>query len=400
MWDGVADSTRNEREIIRIEAGRIVAIDRDPSLSSGALDIPLDGAVAIPGLIDAHVHLCLDPAWRRGGGEVGEPRNEVHAAALRRASEMVAAGITTARDLGGGSWIELEVRDRIAGGEVAGPRILCAGQPVTSPGGHCHFWGGEAETREEIRTVIDRQVAHGADWIKVMATGGVLTAGSKSAEPQFSQLRLSALVRHAAHHDRRVAAHCHGTRGIARAAGAGVHTVEHCSFAGEGGFGADLDPAVVDRLAASGTAVAPTVNLGWGSRARKSRKPDRPAGAAEGEPSGFFTRMSHCLRALVAAGVPLVASTDAGIPGVAHHRLAESLPVLGQYAGLAPAAVLRAATSGAARALGLEHETGRLVPGLAADVLVLATDPLRDLAVLQRPVAVLARGQRVREPGS
>jgi hypothetical protein len=166
IWDGEAPS---RADAILINGARIVALGATDELqATTTIDCP--GLTALPGLIDAHVHMELDPDQH-----VPPTRTDTSASArarmVDRAAAMLDAGITTARDLGGGAWLEFELRDRIRSGEIRGPRLLCAGQPVTSPSGHCHFWGGEAASAAEAGIVIDRQVSHGADLIKVMATG-------------------------------------------------------------------------------------------------------------------------------------------------------------------------------------------------------------------------------------
>lgn len=384
VWDGHTDSLSDPDWIVRIEGERIVEVGPNPLFSAGCRVVSLPNQVVLPGLIDAHIHISLDPT-------VSDPLQQERLAPLERmqamqarALAMVRAGITTARDLGGGAGLELELRDRIARGDCPGPRLLCAGQPLTSPGGHCYFWGGEAAGLQEIHAVVDRQIERGSNWIKVMATGGVFTKGTKPWKPQFSQAELSAIVVRAREQGREVAAHCHGTRGIANAVEAGVRTIEHCSFAGETGFGTDFDPAVVARIVSQRAWVSPTVNLGWARRIEK-----------DGEPTEFFRRMSHTLGELRSAGARFVASTDAGIPGVAHDRLAKGLAAFQRYSGLTPVEVLRTATSGAAEALGIAAETGSLRPGLSADLMVVAGDPLRDLSLLEKPSLVIARGQEV-----
>ena len=371
LWDGVSDSLRPGS--LFVSGGRLV--------ERGAAElerIELAGMVALPGLCDAHVHLALDPERREAAQDGTSDSAETMAA---RARGMVEAGITTARDLGGPAFGALALRDRIARGESLGPRLLCAGQPLTSPKGHCWYWGGEARGPDELRAVVRRQVAAGADWIKVMATGGVLTKGTTPAASQFEQEELDAAVAEARAHGRPTAAHCHGTEGILRAARAGVRTIEHCSFASESGFGAGPDPEVIAEVARAGAWVSPTVNTGFG------RFFDE-----HGEPSKFATRMGEVYAGLRGAGARFVASTDAGIPNVAHHRLPVALPIFARLARLTPVETLRTATSEAAQALGLERETGRLTPGLAADVLVVDGNPLEDLGALLRPVLVLARG--------
>ncbi len=384
VWDGEAEESSRGPLTIRVEDERIVAIGASPELVSGAETVSFEGATALPGLMDAHVHLTIDPKIQRVEDQDKVDDAERERAMEERARAMVRAGITTARDLGGGAWRELALRDRIAAGEILGPRILCAGQPVTCAKGHCWFWGGEAANEDEIRAVVARQVEHAVDWIKVMATGGVITKGTNPGDPQFETAELAAAVAEAGRHGRPVAAHCHGTEGIRRAAEAGVRTIEHCSFMGGAGFGSGVDREVVKRIAARGAWVSPTVNAGW-----------KRFLAPESKLAAFGTRMSEVLQGLRSEGVRLIASTDAGIPGVEHHRLPEALAVFAALAKLSNADALRSATSEAARALGIDATTGALRPGLAADILVVDGDPLGDLAALQKPLLVLARGRRI-----
>jgi imidazolonepropionase-like amidohydrolase len=388
IWDGEAERPRSAPEHIRIEGGRIAAIGADPVLLAGAEVIrPAPGAVALPGLCDAHVHLTLDPALHTPEEQLAVPREELRRGMEARALAMVRAGITTARDLGGGEWLELDLRDRIARGELPGPRLLCAGQPVTRPGGHCHFWGGVVDGEHSIEDVVRRQLERGADCIKVMATGGRITPGSNPAEAQFETAELRRVRESAAAAGRQVAAHCHATIGIQRAAEARVHTVEHCSFLAAEPFGSELDLEICAALARARVWISPTINSGW----------RRFALDRDGEESRFARNRKRALAVLRAAGAELLASTDAGIPGVRHEGLPDALPVFADYAGLRPVEALRAATSAAARAFGLERETGRLRPRLAADLLVVADDPTENLAALLHPHLVVARGAVVRD---
>lgn len=376
IWDGERSLGEGN---LHIEGSRIVALDRAPGVDDEVIDCT--GATAIPGLIDAHVHMELDPETKAAPEARAEPELPELA---ERARKMVEAGITTARDLGGGSFVELRLRDLIARGETPGPRLVCSGQPVTSVHGHCHFWGGEAADLSAGLEVIDRQHAHGVDLIKIMATGGNLTKGSAPKDSQFDAETMLGFVRHARSLGYETAAHCHGTDGIHNAACAGITTIEHCSWVGEEGWGLDFRQEVVEEIAAHGCFVSPTVNKGW----QRLLRPD----------SKMLARKHQEFAALKAAGVPLIASTDAGIPGVFHHELREALAVFSEVAQLTPEETLRSATSTCARALGIGHETGRLAEGLCADVVLLDGDPTTDLAALTRPIGIWASGREIQRP--
>lgn len=336
------------------------------------------GATALPGLMDAHVHMVLDPnrSTPPGRDESGDP-----VAMRERAAMMVRAGITTARDLGGGAWLELDLRDAINRGDTPGPRLLCAGQPVTCPNGHCHFWGGEAADVREARAVIDRQLEHHVDLIKVMATGGRFTKGSQPLTPQFDTATLTRIVDYAREKGRVVAAHCHGTPGIEAAVRAGVHSIEHCSWVGESGWASDYRPVVTQLMVERGIWISPTINKGWQRMLNAN--------------NATLTRMRAALVDMRAHGAPFMASTDAGIPAVFHHQLPEALAVFAAVAELSPEEVLRTATTQAAIGLGISSHSGRLEAGFDSDVLIVDGNPLKDLNALCRPVAVWARGRPV-----
>lgn len=396
VWRGDGEALEALTSPLRVREGRFVEAPAPPAPSANAPApsanaperardaIDLGDRVIVPGLIDAHVHLELDPALKSPKEQLAVPEPARRAAMARRAGAMLAAGITTTRDCGGGGYMEHDLRGEIDAGRVPGPRLLCCGRPITTPGGHCHFWGGEVDGEAAIDERVGEQIEAGSDWVKVMATGGVFTpGGARARDTQFDEAALRRVVDAAAAGGRSVAAHCHGTAGIALAARAGVRTIEHASFAGERGFGTDLDLALMREMAASELWVSPTVNAGWGRR-----RVDEG-----GQPTGFFTRMSTALRAQRDHGIRFIASTDAGIPGVVHSELVAGLEAFAAFADLRPVDVLRAATSESARALGLASETGRIAPGLFADFLVLDADPLEDLSALRDPAWVVIRGR-------
>ena len=380
IWDGLGATYLDNADAVRIEGREIVAIGTRAEIATDSAQRDMSGLTLIPGLIDAHVHLCLNPEIKNALDQGKESAAQIRRAMADRCAAMVRAGITTARDLGGGAWVEFEIRDRINAGELPGPRLLCSGQPITSIKGHCHFWGGEAADLDAALVVLARQADKGADLIKVMATGGNLTVGTNPAAAQFSAEVLSDIVAESMRRGLHVAAHCHGTPGIRAAAAANVATIEHCSWVSPAGWGMDYDEDSAAQIAARGIWVSPTINAGW------KRNVDR---------TDFVTRVQDNYRRMRAAGVRLIASTDAGIPNVWHHHLPQALAVFSHFAQLSPVETLRAATSDCAQAIGLGAVTGRIANGFAADLLFVDGDPLTDLEAVTRPVAVVARGQEV-----
>ena len=374
IWDGKAHV---DADTLQLRDGRIVFVGELADAAPDPAAINCGGLTAVPGLIDAHVHLELNP------DEKDPPAKTLPSVAplmVERAAAMARAGITTARDLGGGAWLELGLRDEIAAGKHVGRRLICAGQPITSIQGHCHFWGGEAEDLAAAKTVLQRQVEAGVDLIKVMATGGRLTRGSMPTDAQFPRETLEAIVALAHDHKLPVAAHCHGTEGIHHAACAGVDTIEHCSWVGEEGWASDYQADIAKIILDNGIWVSPTVNKGW------QRMLDSSTGKVLG-------RVRAAYASMLDMGIPMVASTDAGIPGVYHADLPHALVVFAKIAELTNEQALRSATSDAALALGIDAETGRLEEGMSADVLVVDGNPLDDLNAVTRPVHVYCAGR-------
>ena len=375
IFDG---ETISDHQSIEFDETGIISLSASSDKAGDALDA--GGAWLLPGLIDCHIHLELNPDDKVPPAL--DAKRDLDAMAVR-AQQMVEAGITSARDLGGGSWAEIEIRDRINRGELIGPRLLCSGQPVTSVLGHCHFWGGEVETLEQAKAVLQRQLDHGADLLKIMATGGRFTPNSKPHKAQFDLDFMTELVRAAKAQGLTIAAHCHGSEGIHHAVHAGVTTIEHCSWVGaDGHWASDYLSEVVAEMARQGTWVSPTIGAGWQRFIDANSK--------------MIPIFRACFDDMRTQGVRLIASTDAGIPGVYHHHLPKALDVFRQVAGLSTTQTLQAATANAADALAIGASTGRIKVGLAADLLLFNENPLEDLTRLQNPAAIWSRGKAIK----
>ncbi|MFE7278676.1 amidohydrolase family protein [Streptomyces sp. NPDC057623] len=335
-------------------------------------------ATVVPGLVDAHVHLAFD-----GGGDpvatLAESSDETLLEDMRRrAEQLLSSGVTTVRDLGDRNGLALRLDEEIGRGGTSGPRIVSAGTPATPPGGHCHFLGGEVSGVDQVRDLVRRNLAAGAGVIKAMVTGGGLTKdGPKSWQSQFTPEELQALVDEAHKAGVPVAAHAHGADGIAAAVEAGVDTIEHCTWMTSDGF--DLRQDVLKRIVDDGITVCPAVSPHWQML---------PRFFGEERAAAMF----DLVRQMAEAGAKLVAGTDAGVQRAGFDGL---VPALSFYAhlGLPTSKILDMATADAADALGLGETTGRIAPGLRADLLVVEGDPLEDLDALGAIRAVVAAGR-------
>ncbi|MCG3040421.1 amidohydrolase family protein [Streptomyces sp. S1A] len=342
------------------------------------------GGTLLPGLIDAHVHLVLDAGPDPVAALQGTGDAELMHGMADRARRLLGRGVTTVRDLGDRGGLAVRLRDDIAAGRLPGPRVLAAGTPVTAPGGHCWFLGGEADGTDAIREVIRRNIERGADVVKVMATGGGITRGGPAIwAAQFTEAELRTVVEEARSAGLPVAAHAHGTAGIAAAVAAGVDTLEHCTWMGRDGF--EVREDLIDAIAAKNISVCPAASPDWRGFARRFG----PERAEE---------MFGTLRHMRERGVRLIAGTDAGIGRAVFDDPVSSLEFF-QHIGCTPAEIIDLATHETARALGIAHDTGLLRPGHRADILAVDGNPLDDLQAL-RAVRLVVTDGHPHIPGS
>ncbi|MFC8655337.1 amidohydrolase family protein [Streptomyces parvus] len=367
---------------VLIEGDSIVAVGpRKEIEEQTAADVPrsvFDGTL-LPGLIDAHVHLIFDG----GPDPVSALQDSTDEALLadmrRRAEELLLSGVTTVRDLGDRNGLALRLDSEIADRRTPGPRIVSAGTPLTTPGGHCHFLGGEVSGEAEIRALVRLNLERGAGVIKCMVTGGGLTRGGPAShESQFSATELRLLVDEAHAAGVPVAAHAHGADGIAAAVDAGVDTIEHCTWMT--GDGLDFRRDVVQQIIDRDITVCPAVSPHW-----------RMLPAIFGEERA--AAMFDLVREMADAGVKLIAGTDAGVQRANFSGLVSALSFYA-HLGLANAEIIDMATTAVATALGLGSTTGRIAPGYRADLIVVDGDPLSDLEALKNIKAVFASGRR------
>jgi len=375
---------------VLVDGSAILGVERYGFEVPADVDVTTYEGTLLPGLIDAHVHLVADstPGGLERTGEMAD--GEVDAVIERSLALHAASGTTTVRDLGDIGYRTLSFRDTAAPGA---PRIVASGPQFTTMGGHCHYLGGAAEGPAAIESAMAEHVSRGVDVVKVMASGGMLTPGSDQFGVQFSPHDLRLVVSLA--HDAGLAAlaHTHSLRGARHALDAVVDGLEHFTCLAEDG--PTTPDELLDAVATAGVWVDPT----FGSDASKMAGLQNVAPRLREvmEQLGLTpdtlkaARAAQMLR-VYERGIPIVSGIDAGVaPAKDHGNVWRAVWEL-VNAGLPTEAALATATSASADACRLGDVTGRLRPGLSADLLVVDGDLRADHQALSRPVVVLVRG--------
>ncbi len=398
LVDVVAGTVETEREVVvrdgLIEAIRPAGREAAPD---GATVIDLGAATVLPGLIDCHTHLV---------GEIqvsGIPSIQTTAAqetllGVRHARATVMAGFTTVRDVGTfRAFADVALRDAIEAGDVVGPRMAVAGAYVTVSGGGGDITGlapdihvprdlrfGVADSVDEVRRVVRELLHGGADLIKVIATGAVLTIGTSPGAPEYSEAEIRAAVEEAGLYGTHVAAHAHGAEGIKRAVRAGVRSIEHGSL---------MDDEAIALMAERGTYLVADVYDGDHVAAE---------GRAKGWPEETLRKnemttdaQREGFRKALEAGVTMAYGTDSGV--YPHGRNAIQFGYMVRL-GMTPMEAIRSATIVAAELLGWEDSVGSLRPGRFADLIAVHGDPLTDPAALMDVAFVMQGGSVLKGP--
>lgn len=386
LIDGTGQRIAPATVVIRGTTIADVGPVRDVCVPRGATVVDGRGLTLLPGLIDCHVHLCLgaEPDVVEAIGRETPSMNLLKAG--RAAQATVEAGITTVRDVGSRDHSIFDLQRAIESGLVPGPRIVAAGLAVCMVGGHARFIGREISGAQEVRAVVREQIAAGAQVIKVIASGGVLTPGTSPDQAQMTMEELRAAVDEAASAGRKVAAHAHGASGMKNAIQAGVRSIEHATLM-------DNDAAllmkqrhvfIVPTLSALATTAACRKGCGVPDSARDKAKAMTKRHAAS------FKKALH-------DGIPIAMGTDAGTPFNVHGENAQELERMVAL-GMSPMQAILASTSAAARLIGIQDQVGTIEKGKRADLLLFEGNPLRRINLLQdhsRIVGVMQAGKWV-----
>ncbi len=387
--------------VIVTEGERIVDVVSEAPAETSSRILHLGDLTVLPGLIDCHAHMIGEMETGFGyAGLVMRTAAQEAMSGVRNARETLEAGFTSVRDVGTfRAFVDCALRDAIDAGDTPGPRMLCAGAYVTVSGGGGDVTGlapdvdatvpidlrfGVSNSIDEVRRAVRRILAGGADFIKVIATGAVLTEGTTPGAPEFSEDEIRAAVQEAGLIGTHVAAHAHGAEGIKRAVRAGVRSIEHGSL---------MDDESIELMASHGTYLVADVYDGdWiaeegargGWSADVMRKNEE---TTEAQRQGFTKA--------VKAGVKIAYGTDSGV--YPHRFVARQFAYMVRL-GQTPAEAIRSATLVAAELMGWQDRVGSITPGQMADLIAVEGDPLEDVSVLE-DVRFVLKGGRVIKSG-
>ena len=314
LIDGLGSA--RERMTVVIQDGRISAVgaDRHVSIPRGARTPDVRGLAVLPGLIDCHVHLCLGA----DADVVRTIEQEPAALTILKASQFarrtLEGGFTTVRDVGCRDHSIFALKQAIGGGLIPGPRIVAAGLAICMTGGHARFIGREADGPIEVVRAVREQLAAGAEVIKFIASGGVLTPGTSPECAQMTPDELAAGMGEARRAGRRVAAHAHGSEGMKNAVKAGAHSIEHATLMDEEAAGLMREYGVfmVPTLSALATTASCLATCGIPESALTKAK-------------SMQARHELSFKKALRAGINIALGTDAGTPFNHHGENAQEL---------------------------------------------------------------------------
>ena len=380
-----------ENAAVYVQGERIAWVgqaDDLPAAAQSAAWVDLSGKWMLPGLIDAHIHVCYNGA-ESVFALLERHRDALVLEAVDIVRRILSHGTTTVRDIGGEKYIEMSLRNAIQAGFIQGPRMKTSGRVISMTGGHAHFIAREADGPDEVRKAAREQIKAGADTVKLMATGGSATPGQDIMASQFTVAEIKAAVETAHMMGRTVAAHCHGTGGIKNCMLAGVDSIEHGTY---------LDEETADMMVANGAALVLTLGVGNPDLESYPLSPVQQADAERRRPmiEKGIRQIGKTIALARTKGILLGSGSDAGGNPLAPHRysMARELELLVDH-GIPPMEAISIVTLNNAKVLRWEDEIGSIEPGKLADLLVINGDPLADIRHVRQVAAVYKGGEKV-----
>ncbi|MCP4718832.1 MAG: amidohydrolase family protein [Desulfobacteraceae bacterium] len=366
-----------EHATVLVENGKIASIsDTSSGLSEDTHRIPIGDATLFPGFIDCHVHLIMDGSPDPIGALAGKSTAIITIEGVENARKTLAAGVTTVRDLGGKDGIDFGVKQAIESGLIKGPRVLASGHPICMTGGHGWPLGREADGPDDVRRAAREQIKAGADQLKFMATGGVLTSSVEPGSAQLTREEMRAGIEEAHKAGKKTATHAMGSQGILDALHAGIDSIEH---------GIYLTDEIIAFMKEHAVFYVPTIAAMY-HIGKMGVAAGIPAWAVE--KNNIVTPYhKKSLKKAHQSGVTIGMGTDAGTPFNYHGKNLMEISLLVRH-GLSPVEALVAATHTASQVLGMENEIGTIEQGKIADLVLVKNNPMDDIEILNEADAI------------
>ena len=367
-------------------------------------NLPKDGyqvydypeSTIMPGLIEVHTHMHVSPEPGNYEAALNDSDTVLAIRATDAVRKTLMSGVTTMRDIGSKNHIAFPVRDAVSAGIIPGPRMLLAGQVITTTAGHCNYFGTEADTLDEAVTAARANIKLGAEWIKIMSTGGGFTPRSNMRAAQYPSETLAAVVSDAERLGGRVCSHAHGTVGVENCVKADMHNIIHCSWLAEDPDKAfDYKEDVADQIAEKGIYVDATVATGY---MRTFRDPEFNPSQAQRMGFNAEERVT-ILQDMRKRGVKFVSGIDSGMLYVRFDDIAYTPERMVEVIGMGNMEAIVACTKTSAECLGVENETGTLDKNKSADIIVVNGNPDEDIKALHNINTVMLRGEIVKDNG-
>lgn len=377
LYTGKGEKLTNSAIII--DGNKILAVGEEAVAKDAATTIDGRGQTMLPGFFDMHIHLGMDGI----ADPFAQIATDSQATSAYRhqanAQKQLKSGVTSVRNLGSKWHIDLAYRDAVNAGLLTGPTVYGSGQPIVMTGGHGYPLATEADGEDEIRKAARQTLKQGADVLKLMATGGVMTPGVDPGSPQLSEKEMRAAVEEALHAGKTTASHAQGTTGIQNAVRAGITTIEHGIF---------LDDETIELMIQYGTVLVPTLAAPY----YIVKNADSGAIPPHAVKKAIYCYEIHgeSFRKAVEAGVKIAAGTDAGTPFNLHGDFAKELELMHE-GGMSVRDIIASATYSAASVLNVQNETGSLEKGKIADFILLNEDPEDNISAF-RAVRTVYKG--------
>lgn len=374
--------------------------DALPALDASTRVVDLTDHYLLPGLINSHAHLCFPSGGQSMGAMTDVPNEVLALLAAKNARLELESGVTTVKDCGARAGITHALRRAIEMEITSGPGLFLCDSCLTMSGGHGSICGEEVDGIDAVSRAVRRRIKQGADFIKVIATGGG-TPGTHPGYASYSVAEIQAATDTAHRVDRKVAAHCRGIPGIQHAIDGGVDHIEHaCCELPDGRL--QFDPRLADRIAAKGIYVTPTMRLyrdlidAFNQKRQEGTLLPAQARRLEILPYSVEEKLK-ALRGLLEAGVKCVAGNDAGLPFTGFGRLWQELEMMVD-GGMTPVQAITAATLTAAEAMDAADRLGSITAGKQADIIAVRSDPTVDITSLATVSFVMCAGRQFVTP--